>query len=601
MSWNLDLGANFFPDGKVKYKVWAPHCKEVEVKIIRGIKTFTFPLRKIERSYFEGQMNVVAEGDLYQFILDRKKERPDPASRFQPKGVHGPSALVNPVSFKWRDRAWKGLPFEDLIFYEMHIGTFTPEGTFEGAVKKIPYLKKTGITCVEMMPIAQFPGKRNWGYDGVNLYAVQNSYGGPIGLKKFVAACHAEGLAVCLDVVYNHLGPEGNYLSDFGPYFTNRHHTPWGDAVNYDDKHSDEVRKFVIQNACYWVVEYHIDVLRLDAVHGIFDSSARHILEEINTTVQTLSRDLGRKVHLVAESDLNDPRTIRPKQKGGYGFAGQWCDDFHHAVHAILTHENNGYYQDFGRWADLGKALQKGFVYEGQYSEFRKRRHGCPTGNLSPEKLVVCTQNHDQIGNRPFGERLSALVPFEKLKLAAFMLWLTPYTPLLFMGEEYGERAPFQYFVDFEDPTLRKAVQEGRRREFASFGWEKIPDPCAPNAFLNSCLRWKEAQKRESVFLRRLYGDLMEFHKKFLMGQKISSVFADEAKNLLAFQYLPLKRKGLGVVWSLSEAEEGFNFNSKFSPLLTTDDSRYGGKNKLRIVQRKVVIPPLSAVIGRLD
>ncbi|MBU2222327.1 MAG: malto-oligosyltrehalose trehalohydrolase [Candidatus Omnitrophica bacterium] len=556
--------------------------------------------------YFRAEVSNISSGTRYLYVLDGKKERPDPASRFQPEGVHGPSCVVDPDIYKWKDRRWKGIALQDLIFYEAHIGTFTPEGIFEAAIQKIPYLKKLGVTCLEVMPVAQFPGKRNWGYDGVGLYAVQNSYGGPEGLKRLVDASHGAGLAFCLDVVYNHLGPEGNYLNDFGPYFTKKYHTPWGDAINYDDRESDHVRRFVIENALYWIFEYHIDVLRLDAVHGIYDFSAKHILQELNDVVQGLAQKLGRCVYLIAESDLNNSRIIRPQKQGGYGLSGQWNDDFHHAAHSYLTGERQGYYEDFGRLDDISKAIKEGFVYDGKYSPFRKRRHGNSVKDIAPEKLVVCIQNHDQVGNRAFGERLSTLVDFVKQKLAAALLILSPDTPLLFMGQEYGERAPFQYFVDHGDADLIRAVQEGRKKEFAAFGWENTPDPESEKTFLDSHLSWNIEADDERRYLWCLYKDLIFLRKKVLSGARLSGVWCNERSQWLVFEYICRKRFRFGVVVSFLNREQNIisPFGNKcFSEIFNTGYGRYGGKVKKKIKKysKEIWIPSFSALLGKIN
>lgn len=442
-----------------------------------------------DSGYFTVRIDGVSSGDRYTYVLNDTKERPDPVSRFQPDGVHGASVLVDPEAFVWSDADWRGLPLERLIVYELHVGACTAEGTFAGLIPRLSALKDLGVTAIELMPVAQFPGARNWGYDGVYLYAPQSTYGGPDGLKTFVDACHRHGLAVILDVVYNHLGPEGNYLDDFGPYFTDRYRTPWGRAVNYDGPDSDEVRRFVVDNARYWITEYHMDGLRLDAIHGIYDFGAMHILRELAEAVHEQGRALGRTVLVIGESDLNDVRVITPPTEGGYGLDAQWSDDFHHALHAVLTGERAGYYEDFGKAEQLATALQDGFVYSGQHSRHRRRRHGNSSRGRPPQQLIICTQNHDQIGNRAWGERLTALVPWEALKVAAAALLLAPQTPLLFMGEEYGETAPFQYFVDHGDPGLIEAVRQGRRREFAAFGWTDVPDPFDKATFERSRLQ----------------------------------------------------------------------------------------------------------------
>jgi maltooligosyltrehalose trehalohydrolase len=380
--------------------------------------------------------------------------------------VHGPSQIIDPY-FAWEDGNWCGLPWPEYIIYELHVGTFTAEGTFEAIIPCLDELKELGITAIELMPVAQFPGSRNWGYDGVYPYAVQHSYGGPQGLKRLVNACHQRDLAMILDVVYNHLGPEGNYLGDFGFYFTDRYKTPWGPALNFDGPYGDEVRRYFIENALYWITECHIDALRLDAVHAIVDHSAYTFLEELTSVVHQQAERLNRRVHLMAESNLDDTRIIRSAEAGGYGLDAQWNDDFHHALHTLLTGERDGYYQDFGKVTHLAKAFTDGYVYSGQYSAFRQRRHGNSSRLVPAHKFVVCAQNHDQIGNRMLGGRLGQLVSFEGLKLAAGVVLLSPFIPLLFMGEEYDETAPFQYFISHTDPKLIEVVRQGRREEFA--------------------------------------------------------------------------------------------------------------------------------------
>jgi maltooligosyltrehalose trehalohydrolase len=431
------------------------------------------------QGYFDLTVEGVRVGDRYYYALDGDKVRPDPVSRFQPEGVHKASVVVDPDAFAWTDRGWTGRSLKDLIIYELHTGTFTPTGTFEAIIPYLEYLKQdVGITAIELMPVAQFPGTRNWGYDGTYLYAPHSTYGGPQGLKTLVNACHAAGLAVILDVVYNHLGPEGNYLADFGPYFTDRYRTPWGDAVNYDGPDSDEVRHFVISNALYWVTEYHIDALRLDAIHGIYDFSASHILQDLSRAVHDQALRLGRRIFVTAESALNDARVITPPGQGGYGLDAQWNDDFHHALRTVLTKERAGYYQDYEGIRHLARAMQEGFVYSGQYSRYHRRCHGNSSKGYAPSRFIVFSQNHDQVGNRAFGDRLSTQVPFEALKVTAAAVLLSPNIPLLFMGEEFGETAPFLYFIDHGDPDLVEAVRRGRRAEFASFSWEgEIPDP----------------------------------------------------------------------------------------------------------------------------
>jgi maltooligosyltrehalose trehalohydrolase len=512
-SWTLDLGANV-SEGGVHFSVWAPKASSVSL-VITGEKEL-FPMNAEGKGYFSTFIQGLEPGRRYCYLLNEDRPRPDPVSRFQPEGVHGPSEVIDPSQFKWEDQDWKGTPLEEMILYEIHTGTFTKEGTFEAIIPFIDYLKNDlGITAIELMPVGQFPGERNWGYDGVYLYAPQNSYGGPMGLKHLINACHRKGLAVILDVVYNHLGPEGNYLDDYGPYFTDRYKTPWGSAINFDGPESDEVRQFIINNALYWVREYHIDGLRIDAIHGIFDFSAQHILLDIQEAVQQQAMRLGRHIVVIAESDLNDVRVIDPPKSGGCGLNAQWNDDFHHCLHTLLTGERNGYYQDFGDFNQLAKALREGFVYSGQYSPYRKRRHGSSSSHISPSKFVIFSQNHDQVGNRAKGDRLSTLVSFEALKLAAGMVLLSPNIPLLFMGEEYAEEAPFQYFVSHSDQALIEAVRKGRSEEFTTFQWSgEIPDPQDEVTFLRSKINLDLRHEGKNQTLLQFYETLITFRKE---------------------------------------------------------------------------------------
>jgi len=508
--WQLDIGANLtsaHQPSPARFNVWAPHADRIDLKLLRhGLGPVSMNRRP--GVHFEATIPDARVGDRYVYILNGDKERPDPASRSQPDGVHGPSEIVSPDQFHWMDQHWRGQPLEQLIIYELHVGTWTDKGTFQAVIPHLKYLRDLGITAIELMPVAQFPGARNWGYDGVDLFAPQSTYGGPQGLKELVDACHRTDLAVILDVVYNHVGPEGNYLQDFGPYFTDRYRTPWGPAVNYDGPDSDEVRRFIISNALYWITEYHIDALRLDAVHSIYDFSALHILKEMSDAVHTESERLGRRTLLIAESDLNDSRIIAPSTEGGYGLDAQWSDDFHHALHTVLTGERTGYYEDFGQLAHLATALQDGFVYAGRHSAHRRRRHGNSVRHRPAQQLVICAQNHDQIGNRALGERLSTLISWDALKIAAAAVLLAPQTPMLFMGEEYGETAPFQYFVNHSDAELNQAVREGRKREFAAFGWTEVPDPLDESTFERSRVRvdapHDDRQKTLLAWYRRL-------------------------------------------------------------------------------------------------
>jgi len=513
MVWRLDRGALVLPDGGVRFSVWAPRVQRLTVQGVQ--RGWSALMERSEDGVHTAIVQGLTPGERYLYSLDGARLRPDPVSRFQPDGVHGPSAIVDPSEFTWTDAEWKGVALQDLILYELHCGTFTREGTFAAVLAWLDYLKdELGITAIELMPVAAFPGARNWGYDGVHPYAPHAAYGGPPGLKMFVNACHEKGLAVVLDVVYNHLGPEGNYLSEYGPYFTDRYQTPWGQAVNFDGDASREVRRYFIDNALYWVTEYHIDGLRLDAIHSIFDSSRPHILQELGEAVHAQARALGRTIFVIAESDLNDQRVIADVKDGGWGLDAQWSDDFHHALHVLLTGEQDGYYRDFGALADLRTAITDGFVYQGQVSPYRQRPHGAPSRHLPGERFVICSQNHDQVGNRAFGERLNALVPFAAGKLAAGLVLCAPNLPLLFMGEEYGETAPFLYFTSHTDPALAQAVRDGRRREFARFAWRgAIPDPQDPQTFLRSVLHHELRLKDSHRALLRWYHDLIALRK----------------------------------------------------------------------------------------
>jgi maltooligosyltrehalose trehalohydrolase len=508
-----ELGAVWQGPGEARFVVWAPFAMSVEVHISEPEQRHIL-LEPAEDGYHRAIVSGLPAGARYKYRLNGGAEFPDPASRSQPAGVHGPSEIID-SSFEWHDAEWRGIALRDYIFYEVHVGTFTAEGTFDAAIHQLDSLVDLGVTAVELMPVAQFPGTRNWGYDGVYPFAVQHSYGGAAGLKRFVDAAHGKGLAVVLDVVYNHLGPEGNYFSQFGPYFTDRYHTPWGLAVNFDGDGSPEVRRFVVENAVRWVAEFHIDALRLDAVHAIFDASPTHILRELAHFVHLAAADLGRDIHVIAESDLNDARLVEPPQAGGYGLDSQWADDFHHALHALSTGERDGYYQDFGSIHDVAKVLTEGFVFTGQHSAFRGRPHGTSGAHLPAERFVVCAQNHDQIGNRMLGERLGALLDFESLKVAAGALLLSPFLPLLFMGQEWCDPAPFLYFVDHSDPGLIEAVRQGRRREFAAFAWlGEVPDAQAPETFERSKPNWALRDSGRHQAMLDLYRELIRLRRK---------------------------------------------------------------------------------------
>jgi maltooligosyltrehalose trehalohydrolase len=543
------LGATILDGQRCRFHVWAPNASRVQVHLLDPQERF-IQMTSGPDGYWQTVAEDVSPGARYYYRLENgdgeSKDRPDPASRYQPEGVHGPSQVANP-HFAWDDACWSGIPLQRYIFYELHVGTFTSEGTFEAVIPHLQELVDLGITAVEIMPVAQFPGSRNWGYDGVLPFAVQDSYGGPEGLKKLVDACHRHGLAVVMDVVYNHLGAEGNYLWDYGPYFTDRYKTAWGSSVNFDGPGSDPVRRYFIENALYWLAEFHIDALRLDAVHAILDFSAGTFLEELATLVERERTRLNRQVFLIAESDLNDPRVVRPRELFGFGLDAQWSDDFHHSLHTLLTGESAGYYMDFAAANGhapthyLETALRDGFVYAGQHSRFRERRHGSPPAGIPAYRMVVCTQNHDQIGNRKMGDRLSTLVSPARLKLAAGLLLLSPYLPLLFMGEEYGETNPFQYFVSHEDPALVEAVRKGRKEEFAAFmAGDEPPDPASIETFERSKLdrsKMSEGWHRE---INDLYRKLIGLRKTLpplqLLSRDYQEVMGFETERVLCLR-----------------------------------------------------------------
>ncbi len=502
------LSASYLGEGRTEFCVWAPKARQVDVHILEP-EDRLIPMQGAEKGYFQVVAQDVEPGALYIYRLNEESEFPDPASRFQPRGVHGPSQVMH-TEFSWTDTEWKGVPLQDYILYEIHVGTFTAQGTFTAILPYLNYLLDLGITAVELMPIAQFPGKRNWGYDGVYPFAVQNSYGGPDELRQLVNACHRVGRAVILDVVYNHFGPEGNYLANFGYYFTDQYRTPWGEAINFDRAHSDEVRRFFLENALYWIREFHIDGLRLDAVHSIRDFSAQPFLAELTAAVKAESARLGRQIHLIAESALNDSKVVHSRDRGGWEFDAQWNDDFHHSLRTLMLPEKTGYYEDFGELSQFAKALQEGYVYSGQYSSFRKRRHGNSSREIPARKLVVFAQNHDQVGNRRLGERLSKMLSFEGQKLVAAAVILSPFLPLLFMGEEYGEPAPFPYFVSHSDPGLQEAVRKGRWEEFASFQWPgEPPDPQDEATF-------SSAQLNHRLYEEAPFRVLLSFYKALI-------------------------------------------------------------------------------------
>jgi maltooligosyltrehalose trehalohydrolase len=489
----------------MNFTLWAPTAKTLDL----CLDDRRLPMNRIEQGWWAVDAPVSSPETAYRFSIDGGPPLPDPFSRWQPDGVHGKSwrGGFPPTS---RHAAFRPKPLDAAIIYELHVGTFSPEGNYLGLQNKLPHLVALGVTHLELMPLATFPGRRGWGYDGVYLFAPHPAYGTPEELVALIESCHRHGLAVILDVVYNHFGPDGNYLASFGPAFTSRCKTPWGEAINYDGAHSDAMRQLVLDNATMWLRDYGFDGLRLDAVHAIFDTRAIHILEELGSHVRHLGKELRREFVLIAESDLNDPRLVRSVEAGGYGLDAHWADDFHHALHRFFTGESDGYYADFSGLEDVATALRHGYVYHGQYSAFRQRSHGRAPDGVAPQQLVVCAQNHDQIGNRALGERLSQLLSPAQLKAVAALLLLSPYVPLLFQGEEWGATTPFLYFTDHQNKELGQAVTKGRQEEFATFALrQSVPDPQTEEAFARSQLRWEELQEPA-------HAELLEWHRSLI-------------------------------------------------------------------------------------
>ena len=561
-----------------EFKVWAPLARTVDVKL--GDQRFTMVSKPL--GWWSALVESAAPGVDYGFVIDgMEPPLPDPRSQWQPNGVHGESRLVDHASFQWSDSAWQAPPLPSALIYELHLGTFTPEGTLRSAELKLEYLKDLGVTHVELMPIANFPGKRGWGYDGVDLYALYQAYGEPEDLKHFVNECHAHGLAVLLDVVYNHFGPVGNYLSKFGPYFTENHSTPWGGAVNFEEAGATEVRRFLIDNALTWLADYHIDGLRLDAVHAFNDRSAIHFLEQIAGEVKRLAAALGKHFVLIAESDLNDPRIVKAEESGGYGLDAQWSDDFHHALFSVISGERAGYYADFGTLAQLAKSLRCVFVYDGNYSEHRGRNHGRHVVGLSGLRFIGFVQNHDQIGNRAKGERVSHEAGVGRSKIAAALVLTAPFVPMLFQGEEFGASAPFLYFTDYDDPELGRAISEGRKKEFVAFGWspDEIPDPQAEQSFLDSRLNWSELGEEP-------HASILQWHKDLIKLRRSTSELSDGNLNEVQVrfdegsQWLVLQRGHYHIACNLGDNPADLEIGNDAQVLLASDASiAFSGAN----------------------
>jgi maltooligosyltrehalose trehalohydrolase len=623
VTFRLRHGANVQPDGRVRFSVWAPRCDRLDLRLL-GARERVLPMARASGDAPEDDGVFAIDLDAadappgtdYVFVVPGRGDRPDPTSRHQPLGPHGPSRIVDPRAFVWTDGSWRGRRVADFIAYELHVGAYTPAGTFDATIERLPHLVALGVTAVELMPVAEFPGTRNWGYDGVNLYAPQSSYGGPDGLKRLVDACHGHGLAVILDVVYNHLGPDGNYLGDFGPYFTRRYGTPWGDAINYDDADSDPVRRYFIDNALYWLTEMHIDALRLDAIHGIFDVGPRHLLAEMKLRADAESAAIGRPLGLIAESDLNDPRIVEPREAGGYALDAQWSDDFHHAAFMLLARSRGGfapYLSDFGRVDDLRQAVAEGFVYDGRYSRHRRHRHGRSSAAVPGDRLVIFLENHDQIANGARGERLSRLAPAGACRAATALLFCAPNLPLLFMGQELAATTPFFYFTSHPDPALGEAVSRGRRAEFAHFAEAEAlaawADPQSEETFARSRIDW-------SCLAELAHRSALAFHRDLLALRRGTPALANGRKDLTRVRcgnesdrWLSLERSdpdGSSVLLLVNLANEPRAVpvgNPRALRLtLFTDATAYGGTAtpppaELDATTTTVELPPLCAAL----
>ncbi|HUW33818.1 MAG TPA: malto-oligosyltrehalose trehalohydrolase [Planctomycetota bacterium] len=603
----MKAGARYLGKNRCEFTLWAPLPETVDLVILTP-KERAVTMTRDDCRYWRATADGVAPGTLYSYRLNGKTLRPDPASHSQPEGVHGPSLVVDHAAFEWGDRTWAGIPFDRMIIYEIHTGTFTAEGTFSAIIPRLEELAKLGVTAVELMPVAQFPGSRNWGYDGAYPYAVQTSYGGPTALKRLVDACHRHGLAAVLDVVYNHLGPEGCYLLEFGPYFTETYLTPWGKALNYDEHDSDQVRDFFIENALHWFQHYHFDALRLDAVDYIINSSAKPFLQELAERTDAFCRHTGRKHYLTAEMDLNDNRYVAPVENGGYGIDVQWCDDFHHALFGVLTGYSRCYYSDFGTIEQLAKSLRGGYVYTWEYSPFRRRHRGSSPDRIRADQLVVFAQNHDQVGNRVAAERLAVQVPFDALKLAAAAYLLSPYVPLIFMGEEYAEDAPFFYFISHEDPQLVDAVRAGYRKGLKAFHDPGEPvDPFSEQTFLRSKLHWDLRARGRHRVLLQWYRTLLRLRKEMPafahLDKRCTEVTAHEEHRLIIMRRWH-NGSHAACLLNFSERESALELDlpeGSWTKLLDSSEDVWQGPGvtvpTLIHGGQRVAIPPLTAVV----
>jgi len=576
----VSCGVVAHADLSVTWRVWAPNARDVELVLFDGERQRRLPMNPEVRGCFRHTEADIAEGWRYAFRIDGGPSRPDPRSLWQPDGVHHPSAVLFPERFVWTDHDWRGVARADLVFYELHVGTFTAEGTFDAVIPRLAELRDLGVTAIELMPVAQFPGTRNWGYDGVQLFAPQNSYGGPHGLQRLVDACHAHGLAIFLDVVFNHFGPEGNYVHEFGPYGSKRYRTPWGPAFNFDGPGSDFVRAFVLDNMRLWLDAYHFDGLRLDATHAMFDIRPKHILREARETADEIQRRTGRLLHLVPESLQNDVRVIQAPELGGHGLDAEWNEDPHHVLHAYLTGERHGKYVDFGRMSDFVKLFERTFALDGQYSEYRGRVWGGPDAGLPGDRFIVGSQNHDHIGNRARGDRLTTQLTPAQLRLAAAFTLLSPHLPFLFMGEEYGEENPFAFFCSFQDAQLIDNVRVGRQRDYELEGI--IPDPQDEETFLRCRLSWAWPERTHHAGLRHLYRDLLTARREWPALRDFRNRTARLLPDADEGPILELVRgakdaEALWIYFNLSASSQPFPGRADAVPLLSTEAARYQG------------------------
>ncbi len=607
LPWQMQSGANLTGDG-VRFDVWATNASYVDVELIRGSESTWHPMEPAGGGRFAAVLEHAMAGDLYRFRLNGEDSYPDPYSRFQPNGVHGPSQIIDPTTYEWGDAGWPGLVPDGLVIYELHVGTMTPEGTFAALEERLPYLRELGVTAIEIMPVAQTPGERNWGYDGVDLFAPNNAYGSPDDLRRLVDAAHQHGLGVILDVVYNHLGPEGAYLSAFSSqYFTERHQTPWGAGLNWDGEGSEWVRRFAIDNACHWIAEYHVDGFRLDATHAIVDDSPVHILQDLTATARNVAGD--RSIVVFAEDERHDITRARPVDRDGEGLDGIWADDFHHELRVMLTNAHESYYALYdGTTEGIARTIRQGF-------ELIDEGHPRPDASDPASAFVFCIQNHDQVGNRPFGDRLHHEISLDRYRVASALLLAAPETPLLFMGQEFAASTPFLYFTDHPD-ELGKLVTEGRRKEFAGFKAfddarmrETIPDPQAETTFLASKLGWSEVETHAGTLA--LYRELLRLRRAdpvlSVNDRNRSNAFAASAQIVVVHRWngddhrVLVANAGQSVAMPCAwlERVEG-GPGDTWELLLSTDEARFGGEGREPVIEpnhRTLTMPPRTAML----